>query len=78
MTVEVIIDTLGRAEPGSLTVLGSASQELTEWATYIAYNAQYTPAEVAGRKVRMCVHIPFIVGRRHQWEPVPRRPNHGL
>jgi hypothetical protein len=76
--IELVIDTVGRAEPGSLQVLQSSSPELAQRASRLAYEAQYSPAEVAGRKVRMCLRIPFKVAHAPRVGPAQRRPNHDL
>lgn len=56
--VEVIIDTLGRAERGSLRVLNSAHQLFDGPAREVVANCRYRPGRIQGRAVRVRVQVP--------------------
>lgn len=57
--VEFVVDTLGRAEPGSLKILRS-DHELFAAAVRAALPAmRFVPAEAGGRRVRQLVRQPF-------------------
>ena len=64
--VEAIIDTLGRAEPGSVRVIQSASPGFDAPARDVILKALYRPGRVAGQVVRVLVNVPvnFSIRKR--------------
>lgn len=59
VVVEAIIDTLGRAERGSIKVLSSTNQLFEQPAKEVVAGSVYKPGRIAGRAVRVRVQIPF-------------------
>jgi protein TonB len=57
--VEVVIDTLGRAERGSLRILSSTHQLFEAPAREAVANSIYRPGRIQGRAVRVRVQIPL-------------------
>ncbi|MBI4543381.1 MAG: energy transducer TonB [Gemmatimonadetes bacterium] len=57
--VEVVIDTLGRAERGSLRILSSTHQLFEAPAREAVANSVYRPGRIQGRAVRVRVQIPL-------------------
>ncbi len=57
--MEFVVDTAGRAEPGSLRVLQSDHPLFAEAVKSALIRMRFVPAEVAGRKVRQLVQQPF-------------------
>ena len=60
VTVEVVIDTTGRAEMESLRFIASDHPLLSDAVRSALGRAQFLPAETAGRKVRMWVRQSFV------------------
>jgi protein TonB len=60
VVVQVVIDTSGRADMGTLKVLSSAHPLLTESVLATIPRARFIPAETGGRKVRMWVLQSFV------------------
>jgi protein TonB len=58
--VQFVIDTTGRADMRSLTILHSTHPRFTEAVNRAIAKARFSPAEVAGRKVRQVVRMPFV------------------
>jgi protein TonB len=56
--VEAVIDTLGRAEPGSLRVLTGAQSLFEREALAVVVGSRYRPGRVDGRAVRVRVQVP--------------------
>jgi len=65
--LEVVIDTLGYPEAVTLRVLESPHAEFTRAARRVVEEAMYLPGRVAGRRVRVLVHVPvaFRIADRH-------------
>lgn len=63
--VEFVVDTLGRAEPGSLRVLQPAHQQFVTSVRRALPRMRFLPAEREGRRVRQLVHqaFAFAIGR---------------
>ena len=57
--VEVVIDTLGRAEPGSLRTVASSQRAFEAAATAYVRRALFRPARVMGRPVRVLIRLPI-------------------
>ncbi|HYW30737.1 MAG TPA: TonB family protein [Gemmatimonas sp.] len=57
--MEFVVDTMGRAEPGSLRVLQSDHPLFSDAVRTALIRMRFVPAEVAGRKVRQLVQQPF-------------------
>jgi TonB family protein len=57
--VDVVVDTLGRVEPASFTVVQTAHPGLVEPVRQALGRALFRPARVHGRPVRVLVRIPF-------------------
>ncbi len=56
--IEVIIDTLGRAEPGSLRVVTSSNKAFELSARDVVLKSLYRPGRVRGQAVRVLVQVP--------------------
>jgi len=59
--MEAVIDTNGRAEPGSVRVLSTPARVFAAPATAFVLGARFSPGQIGGRKVRvlMTVAVPF-------------------
>ena len=57
--VQAIIDTMGRAEPGSVRIVQTPHPGFEESASYFVRNARFRPARLHGRAVRVLVNIPI-------------------
>ncbi len=57
--IEFVIDTLGRAERGSLRVISSAHQLFDQPARNVVQSCRYRPGRIQGRAVRTRVQIPI-------------------
>lgn len=57
--VQAIVDTLGRAEPGSIKVLQSPNPGFDQSAKNYVQKALFRPARVHGRAVRVLIQIPI-------------------
>jgi len=59
--METVIDTNGRAEPGSVRVLSTPARVFAAPATAFVLGARFSPGQIGGRKVRvlMTVVVPF-------------------
>ncbi len=66
--VEAIIDTLGRAEPGSVRIIQSASPGFDASAKDVILKSLYRPGRVAGQVVRVLVNVPvnFSIRKRSE------------
>lgn len=58
VVVEVVLDTLGRAEPASLRVVRSAHPLFDAEASAVVLASRYRPARVGGRPVRVRILVP--------------------
>ena len=58
VTVQAVIDTLGRAEPASLKVIARPNTAFDESARAYVLNAVFRPARVKGRAVRVLIRVP--------------------
>lgn len=58
VTIEVVVDTTGRAEPGSLRVVQSDNAGFNAAAVATIRGALFRPGRVWGRAVRVLVHVP--------------------
>jgi len=63
--VEVVIDTLGRAERGSIRILSSTHQLFEAPARETVANSVYRPGRIAGRAVRVRVQVPLNFSITH-------------
>jgi len=59
VVVEVVIDSLGRAEPGSLRIVESPQRAFDTPALSYVRRALFRPARVMGRSVRVLVRLPI-------------------
>lgn len=59
VVVEVVIDSLGRAEPGSLRIVESPQRAFNAPALSYVRRALFRPARVTGRSVRVRVRLPI-------------------
>ncbi|HKW40072.1 MAG TPA: energy transducer TonB [Gemmatimonadales bacterium] len=66
VVVQAVVDTLGRAEPGSVVVIASANSGFDAAARASVLGATFRPARVHGRAVRVRVLVPleFTLGPR--------------
>lgn len=60
VTLEGIIDTLGRAEPGSIKVMSTPNAGFNEAAVTTMRKALFRPARVRGRAVRVLIRLPIV------------------
>ena len=58
VTVQAVIDTLGRAEPASLKVMAHPNAAFDESARAYVLHAVFRPARVKGRAVRVLIKVP--------------------
>lgn len=59
VVTEFVVDTAGRAEPGSLVVLEATRPEFAQAVAAVLPRFRFTPGELAGRRVRTRVRMPF-------------------
>jgi len=59
VVIRFVIDTLGRAEMGDITVVESTHALFTEAVKAVLPDYRFTPGEVGGKKVRTLVQMPF-------------------
>ena len=59
VVLEIVVDTLGRAEPGSIRVVATPHQEFVAPAKDYVRGALFRPARVNGRAVRVLVRVPI-------------------
>jgi len=59
VVVEVVIDTLGRAEPGSSRTVESSQRAFDAAALTYVRRALFRPARVMGRPVRVLIRLPI-------------------
>ena len=57
--LELVIDTLGHPETGSVRTLSSPHDSLSSLAIHAMQACEFTPARVRGRAVRVLVQIPI-------------------
>ena len=57
--VEVVVDTLGRAEPSSVAIVASSNQGFDPPARDYVLHALFRPARVHGRAVRVPLRLPI-------------------
>ena len=57
--VETVVDTLGRAEPGSMVVVAAPHPGFVAPARDYVLRALFRPARVHGRAVRVLVRVPI-------------------
>ena len=60
VTIEIVVDTTGRAEMESLRVIASNHPLLSDAVRSALAQARYLPAEAGGRKVRMWIRQSFL------------------
>src|SRR5437867_21932 len=58
VTVQAVIDTLGRAEPASLKVIARPNTAFDQSARAFVLHAVFRPARVKGRAVRVLITVP--------------------
>jgi protein TonB len=56
---QFVVDTTGRADPGSLKILESTNDLFTAAVRSVLPRLRFFPAETGGRKVRQLVQLPF-------------------
>jgi protein TonB len=59
VVVAAVLDTLGRAEPGSVAIVRSPNRAFDAAARDYVIGALFRPARVHGRPVRVLVHLPI-------------------
>ena len=64
--VEVVLDTLGRAEPTSVRVLSSTHRLFEAAAVQVVLGSTYSPGRVAGRAVRVRIQVPVLFALRRR------------
>ena len=55
-----VVDTLGRVEPGTSTVLASSDPRFAAAVRDVLPRLRFAPATTGGRRVRMMVEMPFV------------------
>lgn len=63
--VQFVVDTLGRAEPGSFKVLRASHDAFAQAVRATLPRMRFLPAEVGGARVRMVVQQPFVFALDH-------------
>jgi protein TonB len=64
VVVEVVLDTLGRAEPQTLRIATSAHLLFDAEASAVVLGSRYRPGRVAGRPVRVRIRVPVSFALR--------------
>jgi protein TonB len=64
VVVEVVLDTSGVAEAGSLRVVTSAHQLFDAEARAVVLGSRYRPARAGGRAVRVRIQVPVVFAIR--------------
>jgi protein TonB len=64
--VQFVVDTLGRAEPGSFRVIHSSHDAFATAVAAALPRMRFLPAEIGGRKVRMMVQQTFAFTLNHR------------
>jgi protein TonB len=59
VVLQFVVDTLGRAEPGDVTVLETSHPQFAEAVREVLPRFRFIPGEASGHKVRTRVQIPF-------------------
>lgn len=59
VAVLFIVDTLGRAEPGSLRVVEASDPQFAQSVRAVLPRYRFSPGEVGGQRVRTLVELPF-------------------
>lgn len=59
VAVQFVVDTLGRAEPGSMRVVEASDPQFAQSVRAVLPRYRFSPGEVGGQKVRTLVHLPF-------------------
>jgi len=57
--VSAVLDTAGRAEPGSIKVIDTPHEDFSREARRYVQTATFEPARVADRPTRVCIQIPI-------------------
>lgn len=57
--IQFVVDTSGRAEPGSVRVIRSSHEQFSMAVKEALQRMRFAPAEIGGRKVRMLVQQPY-------------------
>lgn len=57
---EFVVDTLGRVEPGTVSIASSTHRRFTDAVRDMLDHARYAPAQRAGQRVRQIVLQPFV------------------
>ena len=60
LIIQFVVDTVGRAEPGSLKMIRSDHEDFARAVRTFLETTTFTPAVKGGRKVRQLVQQPFI------------------
>jgi protein TonB len=59
VAVQFVIDTLGRAEMGGLTIVEATDPLFAQSVRTVLPRYRFSPGEVGGQKVRTLVQLPF-------------------
>jgi TonB family protein len=65
VTVQAIIDTMGRIEPNSLKIMQTANPGFNESAKQTVLKSLFRPARVYGKAVRVLIQIPITYSIKH-------------
>ena len=58
VVVRAVVDTLGRVEPASIVVVSSGNRAFEAAARAYIFSAEFRPARVRGRAVRVPIQLP--------------------
>src|SRR5260370_910606 len=64
VVIEAVLDTTGRAEAGSLSVIGDAHPLFAAEAERVVLSSRYRPGRTQGRAVRVRVRVPVSFSLR--------------
>jgi TonB family protein len=64
VVVETVLDTMGRAEPGSLRVVVSGGPAFDDEARAVVAGSRYAAARLSGRAVRVRIQVPVVFALR--------------
>ena len=59
---QFVVDTTGRAEPGTFKVIESTHPLFTQAVQNVLPRMRFYPAEIGGKKVKQLVQMPFVFG----------------
>jgi len=75
VVLELVVDTLGRVEPGTISVVSASNRGFVAPARTVTEEVTFTPARRQNRAVRQLVQIPFVFEPRRDTVVTKSTPN---